>query len=72
MDELTERQAQILAFVREYHGEHGYPPTRREIAAAVGLATPSAVQYHITRLAALGHLRRDFGVSRGLVLTEVA
>ena len=41
-----QRAERILEFIRERSAEQGYPPTVREIAEAVGLASTSAVQRH--------------------------
>jgi repressor LexA len=45
---------------------HGYPPTMREIAAAVGLASPSSVAHQLKVLEEHGHLRRDARGSRAV------
>ena len=36
MQELTPRQSQVLAFIRDFIVEQGMPPTRAEIARALG------------------------------------
>ncbi|GAA2642004.1 transcriptional repressor LexA [Paractinoplanes durhamensis] len=64
--ELTPRQRQILTMLREWFDQHGYPPTMREIAAAVGLASPSSVAHQLDRLEELGHIRRDARGSRAV------
>ena len=46
----------ILGYIGEYQGEHGWAPTVREIASAVGLASPSTVQKHLTTLRDQGEL----------------
>src|SRR5262245_4505810 len=56
---LTGRQREIFDFVSEYVGEHGYPPTVREIGEAVGLASPSTVHAHLANLERAGLLKRD-------------
>ena len=38
---ITKRQQQIYDFIRAYQQEKGYPPSVREMAAAVGLSSPS-------------------------------
>lgn len=58
-DRLSRRQAQIYEFICGYTGEHGYPPSVREIGAAVGLASPSTVHMHLKVLQELGYIKRD-------------
>lgn len=68
--ELTPRQRQILTMIRDWSDRHGYPPTMREIAAAVGLASPSSVAHQLTVLEERGHLRRDARGSRAVALLD--
>ena len=49
MDDLPERQQRILEVIEEAVREQGYPPTVREIGAAVGLCSPASVQGHLGR-----------------------
>jgi repressor LexA len=56
---LTKRQQEIFDFVRKYVGEHGYPPTVRDIGKAIGLTSSSTVHAHLANLEKLGVLRRD-------------
>jgi repressor LexA len=56
---LTKRQQEIFDFVRKYAGEHGYPPTVRDIGKAIGLTSSSTVHAHLSNLEKLGLLRRD-------------
>jgi repressor LexA len=65
---LTGRQQEIWSFVTGYVGEHGYPPTVREIGEAVGLASPSTVHAHLANLERAGYLRRDPTKPRALEL----
>jgi repressor LexA len=55
---LSPRQQHILAVIREWVERHGYPPTVREIGAAVGLGSPSSVAHHLNALERRGLLRR--------------
>jgi repressor LexA len=64
--ELSTRQRQILAMIREWVDRHGYPPTMREIASAVGLASPSSVAHQLQVLEERGYLRRDARGSRAV------
>lgn len=72
MLQLTTRQAEILAFVRDYAGEHGMPPTRAEIMAAFGFASPNAAQTHLRALARRGVIALTAGASRGIRLAAPA
>ena len=56
MKGTSAKQQQILDFVGSYTDENGYPPTVREIAAAVGLRSPSTVHSHIKKLIEQGYL----------------
>jgi repressor LexA len=56
---LTKRQQEIFDFVKRYAGEHGYPPTVRDIGRAIGLTSSSTVHAHLSNLEKLGVLRRD-------------
>jgi len=65
---LTGRQQQIWTFLTGYVGQHGYPPTVREIGEAVGLASPSTVHAHLANLERAGYLKRDPTKPRALEL----
>lgn len=62
------RGERILAFIERTINERGYPPSVREIAAAVGLHSTSAVHHHLTRLAREGRLNRQPTRSRALTI----
>ncbi|MET8213103.1 MarR family transcriptional regulator [Streptomyces sp. NPDC005373] len=59
--DVTERQWSVLAAIRTHIADHGEAPTVREIAAAVGLSSPSSVLYQLRRLEEAGVLRRAPG-----------
>lgn len=67
---LTERQQQILAAIKGYVRENGFPPTIREIGAAVGIATPNGVKQHLLSLERKGRIRRRVGAARGIQIIE--
>ena len=49
-DMLTERQKQVLDFIRSYAQSKGYPPSVREICKAVGLSSTASVHNHLHKL----------------------
>jgi repressor LexA len=57
--ELSRRQRQVLEMIEEHQRTRGYPPSVREIGAAVGLTSPSSVHAHLATLQRMGYLRRD-------------
>jgi repressor LexA len=63
-----QRAEKILEFIRERSQERGYPPTVREIAEAVGLASTSAVHHHLLKLEREGKLQKDATRSRALTI----
>ena len=63
---ITKRQQQIYDFIRSYQHEKGYPPSVREMAAAVGLASPSTVHAHLSALEERGLIKRDKTKPRAL------
>lgn len=59
MSKVSERQEEILRFIKEEVRLKGYPPSVREIGQAVGLASSSTVHGHLERLEKKGLIRRD-------------
>ena len=57
--DLTQKQSMIFDFIKEQQMAKGYPPSVREIAAAVGLKSTSTVHSHLSKLEKLGYIRRD-------------
>ncbi|MFT7597736.1 MAG: repressor LexA [Acidimicrobiales bacterium] len=56
---LSDRQKAILEFISDQMRDRGYPPSVREIAAEVGLTSPSTVHSHLATLQKHGYLERD-------------
>ncbi len=56
---LDGRGRAVYEAVREAVSAHGYPPSMREIGAAVGLTSPSSVKHQLDKLERLGLIRRD-------------
>ena len=64
--DLTDRQLQILDFIKAEVRRVGFPPTVRDIGAAVGLSSSSTVHSHLAALEAKGLIRRDPSKPRAL------
>lgn len=65
-------QEKILAFIREEIRTKGYPPSVREICAAVGFRSPSTVHGYLNRLEEAGLIRRDPTKPRAMTLADEA
>lgn len=67
---LTDRQAEILAFIRATLIEEHVPPSFAEIAKAFGFRSPNAVTTHIKALERKGHIRLRKGRARNIELVH--
>lgn len=66
------RKQRIIDYIAATLRARGYPPSVREIATAVGLASTSAVHHHLSALERDGYLERGATRSRALRLTPTA
>jgi repressor LexA len=70
MDELTERQSEILRLVRELTEVSGFPPTRAEIAERMGFKSVNAAEQHLRALEKKGAIEITAGSSRGIKVRD--
>lgn len=70
MKELTARQSEVLAYIREYMNDEGMPPTRAEIAKRLGFRSANASEDHLKALARKGAIELIPGSSRGIKLPD--
>lgn len=56
---LTERQQEILDYIIEQQKKKGYPPSVRDIGAALGIRSSSTVHMHLTNIEEKGYIHRD-------------
>ena len=68
----AERKRKIMDVIAATIRARGYPPSVREIAMAVGLASTSAVHHHLQVLEKEGYLERGAAQSRAIRLTPTA
>jgi repressor LexA len=68
MSYLTERQRDVLDFIRRRIGSDGCAPTLQEIADEFGFASTASAQKHVGLLEKKGFVRREKHQKRGLVL----
>ncbi|HJO81054.1 MAG: transcriptional repressor LexA [SAR202 cluster bacterium] len=65
---LSQRQEQILQFIRDFMDDHRYPPTVRDIQGGCNISSTSVVDYNLHKLEERGYMRREREVSRGIEL----
>ncbi len=70
MKYVTERQRDILNFIREFQKERGVAPTHREICDHFGFSSYGTVYKHLSLLQKKGLIRRDWNQKRGVELVE--
>lgn len=68
--EPTPRQRQVLRLVLDSLEGRGYPPTIRDLMAALNIRSTNGVQYHLRALEDKGLLVSVEGIARGLRLTD--
>lgn len=71
MRELTERQEEVLAAIRAHMRRNRVPPSRAELAAALGVKSLSTVKEHLMHLALKGWIELPEGrTQRGIRLLD--
>lgn len=67
---MTERQQQILNFIRQFVAERHYAPTYEEIRVGCAMSSKSLVNYHLTGLERGGYITRKPCSPRCIALTK--
>jgi repressor LexA len=67
---LNERAREILAFIRRFKNEKGFPPTIREIGSEFTINSTNGVRYYLNLLEKDGHIVRRGKISRGIELEK--
>ena len=67
---ITDRQQEILDYIKEQILESGFPPSVRDICNAVHLKSTSSVHAHLETLEKLGYIRRDPSKSRSIEILD--
>lgn len=63
---MTDKQERLLNFILDFHKEHGYSPSIREMAHGMGVSSPSTIKAMLDRLEAKGMLTKSSGIARSL------
>ncbi|PRR78872.1 LexA repressor [Clostridium liquoris] len=65
-----DKQSEIYEYIKDQIRTKGYPPSVREICAAVGLKSTSTVHGHLQRLEKKGFIKRDPTKPRAIELVD--
>lgn len=66
----TKKQRELLAFIEEFIGEHGYSPSYREIMSGLNYNSVATVALHVNSLIKRGHLRKRDRSARSIELVH--
>jgi repressor LexA len=70
INRISDRQRDILDFIRSTVARRGYPPSVREIGEEMGLSSPSTVHSHLAALSRAGLIRRDPSKPRAIEVLD--
>jgi repressor LexA len=70
--EPSPRQRQMLELIEQFLHRHGRPPTRADLAVAMGLRNRQGIDQHLRALAGKGLIALEPGVARGIRLLQPA
>ncbi len=68
MEQLKAKERLVYDYICTTINEKGYPPTVRDICAALGIRSTSSVHIYLERLEHKGYLKRESGKSRSMTL----
>ena len=66
----TKKQRELLTYIEQFIGEHGYSPSYREIMNGLGYNSVATVALHVNSLIKRGHLRKRDHSARSIELVE--
>ena len=69
-EDLSQKQIEILLYIKNDLQKRGYPPSVREICKGVDLKSTSTVHGHLEKLEAKGYIRRDATKPRAIEILD--
>ena len=66
MEKITQKQEDVLNFIKKFIADNGYPPAVREICQGLNLSSPATVFTHIKKLETAGYLKKGNGKNRSI------
>lgn len=68
MKKLTNRQEEILNYIKKYVVSNGFPPTVREIGSDLGVSSPATIHAHLNNLQNKGVIKKNGSKNRAIEL----
>lgn len=69
-EDLTQKQIEILLYIKSEIQRQGYPPSVRDICKGVGLKSTSTVHGYLEKIEAKGYIRKDPTKPRAIEILE--
>lgn len=71
MKKLTDKQAAILNYIKEYISSYGYPPIAKDIQSNFGYASQNSALEHLQAIEKKGYIKRTPKIARSIVVLHV-
>lgn len=69
-EDLTQKQIEILLYIKSEIQRQGYPPSVRDMCKGVGLKSTSTVHSYLEKIEAKGYIRKDPTKPRAIEILE--
>ena len=70
MEDLSEKQGQVLKYLTDFNIKHRFPPTIRELCDHFGFKSLNTAHFHLRSLEKKGHIQIHPGKGRGITLPK--
>lgn len=65
---MTQKQAQVLQFIKTFLAENGYSPSYQEIAISIGSSSLATAHKHVLGLKLRGYIEFGFNQKRSIIV----
>ncbi len=69
IEDVTDRQVEVIRAIDRFVGQNGFPPSMKELAAILSIA-PASVHERVVHLVNKGYLAKAPGKARSLVVKK--
>lgn len=70
MGKIDDKLEKVHAFLKRYQQEYGFPPSVREICAALGIKSTATAHYYLDKLEQRGILQKSGNKNRAIILND--